>query len=199
MKAKSVNVFFAFLCLLSVGLAPAATASNGPPGGNAAPGNATVDASPPPSAQTQYVPAFSDDLPTGQADITMGSTSNRHTRGVAPNVSWICTVYASDPKVAIHNNKQAIEGEGWQSCTGSAYWQTAIKVTVQKYKGLGLWNNLYQYNSGYTSSPWLERIVWWYCTSGNGWQTYRIVTDGYQGTYHQAVQSLNYLRAYCPS
>jgi len=33
----------------------------------------------------------------------------------------------------------------------------------------------------------------------NGWQTYRIVTDGYQGTYHQAVQSLNYLRAYCPA
>lgn len=197
MKANSVRVLFASLCLMSLGI-PAATASGGVPGGNGAPGTAADSSAAPANAQVEYVPAFSNDLPTGQADLT-AADSKKPSAGVTPAVSWICTVYASDPRVAIHNSRQSIEGEGWQSCTGSTYWLTAIKVTVQKYKGLGFWNNLYQYNSGYTSEAWLERIVWWYCTSGNGWQTYRIVTDGYQGTYHQAVQSLNYLRAYCPA
>jgi hypothetical protein len=42
----------------------------------------------------------------------------------------------------------------------------------------------------------LERIIWYYC-SGTGTETYRIVTDGWQGTHHKAVQSLNYLTATC--
>lgn len=50
--------------------------------------------------------------------------------------------------------------------------------------------------SAYTSNPWLERIIWYYCC-GTGTETYRIVTDGWQGTYHKAVQSLNYLTATC--
>jgi len=38
--------------------------------------------------------------------------------------------------------------------------------------------------------------VSWIC-SGTGTETYRIVTDGWQGTYHKAVQSLNHLTTTC--
>ena len=69
-------------------------------------------------------------------------------------------------------------------------------MTIQRYLGLGVWQNKYQWSSGYTSNPWLERIIWYYC-SGTGTETYRIVTDGWQGTYHKAVQSLNYLTTTC--
>lgn len=182
---------------MSLGI-PTASASGGGSGRNAGWGSAADSAAAPANAQVEYVAAFSHDLPTGQAHLT-AADGKRPSVGMNPAVTWICTVYASDPSVAIDSSRQSIEGEGWQSCTGTTYWQTAIKVTVQKYKGLGFWNNLYQYNCGYTSQAWLERVVWWYRTSGNGWQTYQIVTDGYQGTYHQAVQSLNYLRAYFPS
>lgn len=76
----------------------------------------------PANAQVEYVPAFSRDLPTGQADLT-AADGKRPSVGMNPAVTWICTVYASDPSVAIHSSRQSIEGEGWQNCTGTAYWR----------------------------------------------------------------------------
>ena len=165
-------------------------------GGNSA-GPATAGSIQSTSGQTptvSYVPAFATDLPKGSSSL--GPTSSAASAAVAPAVSWICTVYASDPSRAWHTGGDSVQGEGWQSCTGATYWQTALTVTIQRYLGLGVWQNKYQWSSGYTSNPWLERIIWYYC-SGTGTETYRIVTDGWQGTYHKAVQSLNYLTTTC--
>lgn len=140
--------------------------------------------------QDDLIPAFSNDLPTG--------TTTQSSSPSGASVSWVCSIFASNPHHVFVNNRESIRGHGFQSCTGASYWQTAIKITIRKYKGFGIWNNLYQYDSGYTDQAFLERYIWWYCTDGNGTQTYRIVTDGWQGTYHAAVQSAQYLRVQCP-
>lgn len=154
-------------------------------------GSGTSDPSGTTTLQEFYVPAFSIDLPTGSTQIPSASPS-----GSSQN--WVCSIFASNPHHVFVNNRESIRGHGFQSCTGATYYQTALKVTIQKYKGLGFWNNLYSWSSNYTDNPYLERVIWWYCTADNGTQTYRIVTDGWQGTYHAAVQSEQYLRVTCP-
>lgn len=173
-RRRSVAIF-TFAITVSLGVPAYAAADAGPTGGSwdsSNSGSALPDANVS-NMQIRYVPAITDDLPTGSATLGPPSVGSASAAVLSDSaslaaVSWICSVYASDPRIAIHNSRQSVQGEGWQSCTGATYWQTAIKVTVQKYWGLGLWNNLYLYDSGYTSKPWLERIVWWYCTQGNG-------------------------------
>jgi hypothetical protein len=116
---------------------------------------------------------------------------------MAPNAEWVCTVYASDPWL---ENSQ-IHGEGTQLCSGVGWENTAIRITIQRYAGVGIWNNRYQFTSPWEGVPdgdWIDYIVWWGCT-GSGTQTYRIVTDGWaqSGFYTQSVQSANYLRVAC--
>lgn len=117
-------------------------------GGNA-PGSVGVASSSAGDAQMTYIPAFDGDLPKGSAAVGLepGPTSAlTRAASASSGPTWICTVYASDSRRAVYSGKNSVEGDGWQSCTGT--------------------------------------------------QTYRIV-DGWQGTYHQAVQSLNDLRTTC--
>jgi len=168
-------------------------------GGNA-PRSVGVASSSAGDAEMTYIPAFDSDLPKGSAAVGVepGPTSMQtRAASASSGPTWFCTVYASDPRRAVHSGKNSVDGEGWQSCTGTqTVWYSSIKVTIQRYLGSGLWQNKYQYDSGYQNTAWVERIVWYYC-GGTGTQTYRIVTDGWQGTYHQAVQSLNYLKTTC--
>jgi hypothetical protein len=189
------------VAVLSVGAAANGADAGGRSTGNggnapASSGSARAAAD---SSTVSLVPAFDNDLPKGSAHFgpSTKGTSSQATPSAAAAPSWICTVYASDPRRAVHSSKNSVEGEGWQSCTGSqTVWYSAIKVTIQWYAGLGIWNNKYSWSSGYQDEAWLERVIWYYC-GGTGTHTYRIVTDGWQGTYHQAVQSLNYLRTTC--
>ena len=138
------------------------------------------------------IPAFSSDLPLSGASYRPAPSAD--VRSTAALASWVCSIYASDPSKFANT----IEGEGWQSCTGSGWSPQRLKVTLQKYKGLGFWNNLTVRDSGNAYVNFVHRDFIYDC-SGLGTQTYRVVTDGYAvgGLYHKAVQSLNYLRVSC--
>jgi hypothetical protein len=145
-------------------------------------------------SQVQLVPAFDHSLPVGTTSIGSGAAQPGALTSATATASWVCTIYASDPWFT----PPEIEGDGWQSCTGAGYSPTHIKVTIQAYMGLGLWNARYSYTSPWTSSNWDQATVYYNCT-GHGRYTYRIVTDGWAqgGLYHSAVQSLNYLQVTC--
>jgi hypothetical protein len=102
----------------------------------------------------ETIPAFDDDLPKGSVEFgsdsapqtipggpaqsSGGSTVTSTTeQGAAATASWVCTVYASDPSISASK----VYGSGWQSCSGTGFLQTALKVTIQTYTGLGLWKN----------------------------------------------------------
>lgn len=139
------------------------------------------------------VPAFSNDLPKGSAELSLLAGGQR-AAGVTPNAAWVCSIYTSDPwKSGIW-----ITGDGTQTCTGAGYAPMKVNVTIQVYKGLGFWNNRVKSQGSWTSAN-QETLQPWYDCSGDGTYTYRIVTDGYaqSGMYTQAVQSLNYLRVAC--
>ncbi|MCW2542412.1 MAG: hypothetical protein JWN95_4137 [Frankiales bacterium] len=161
-----------------------------------------------PPLAVQLVPSFTKDLPVGhttvRAQARSVATKQSKTRSAvvtAATVPWVCSVYASDPYKSSEGGKQVIEGHGWQSCTGYGYHNTKLQITVQQYRGLGIWADKYTYNSAWGYSAWLEHWVWWNCAKGTGNQLYRIVTRGYaqSGAYSQGVQSQNYLRVTCPS
>lgn len=141
----------------------------------------------------ETIPAFDSDLPTGSVAYTASAPATG-SKTLAATASWVCTVYASDPWIT----GTIVYGDGWQSCTGSGYLQTSLKVTIQTYMGLGLWKNRASLSTSYTNYAWLERYPQYNC-SGIGTYTYRIVTDGWAvyTSYHQAVQSLNYHRYSC--
>jgi hypothetical protein len=138
------------------------------------------------------IPAFSTDLPLSGASLRPAPSAD--VNSAAALASWVCSIYASDPSKFANT----IEGEGWQSCTGSGWSPQRLKVTLQKYKGLGFWNNLTVRDSGNAYVNFVHGDFIYDC-SGLGTQTYRVVTDGYAvgGLYHKAVQSLNYLRVSC--
>lgn len=123
----------------------------------------------------KIVPAWDHDLPvgTGTYGPAKNSPSPATTKARPASVPWICSVYASDPEQA-HDE---IIGNGWQSCSGTGYEDTQIRVTVQKYWHLGIWNNVKQVDSGWSSSYWLDRYVYADCVSGK--HEYRVITDGW--------------------
>lgn len=141
----------------------------------------------------------------GDAALPQGSTLPFEPPGVtaipdAPAGIWSCTVYASDPTHTVENGRQVIEGEGMQGCWGAGWQAQRLKIRVQQYRGSGYWRTKYEWISGWTYSDFISRSVWWYCASGTGTQTYRIVSTGYADNGAQAlsVQSENYLRVKCP-
>ncbi len=159
----------------------------------AAPAAAQASVPGPSQPTVTLVPAFSADLPL--SGTSYGPTTQPGARaGALSAASWVCSIYASDPTKFANT----IEGEGWQSCTGSGWSPQRLKVTLQKYKAFGFWNNLTSRDSGYVYINFVDRNFIYDC-SGLGTQTYRVVTDGWAagGAYHAAVQSLNYLRVSC--
>lgn len=134
----------------------------------------------------ELVPSFDDDLPRS------GETYTAET--VAGPPPFVCTVHASDP------NKFAntIDGEGFQSCAGTGWSPHRLKVTIQRYRALGFWQNRDSVDSGDVFVDFVQRDLI-YNSSGAGSQLYRVVSDGWAagGAFHLAVQSENYLRVDC--
>jgi hypothetical protein len=190
LKFVRIAVFGA--ALIASGLVGATAAQAAPAAGTSG-GASGLVATPTATPRSQLVPAFDHALPTSGSFGPGAATSTAATPSAAL-ASWVCTVYASDP----WKSGSEIEGDGWQSCSGTGYAPARIKVTIQRYVGLGIWNNRYQYPGDWTSADFDQATIWYDC-SGDGTRTYRIVTDGYaqSGAYHQAVQSLNYLRVSC--
>ena len=139
------------------------------------------------------IPAFDNDLPLSGYQL-QASDQHGTDAAVTPSAEWVCSIYASDPTKFANT----IEGEGWQSCAGSGWAPQLVRVTLQKYMGLGFWNNLTRVDSGWVYIDFVHRDFIYNC-SGLGTQTYRVVTDGYAvgGLYGASVQSLNYLRVTC--
>ncbi len=148
---------------------------------------------PSPRPEMRLVPAFDNDLPTSGLHSSAQATA-RPNRVATPLASWVCSIYASDP-VKFANT---IEGEGFQSCSGTGYTPQRVRVTLQRKLGLGFWNNLTIVDSGYVNVGFVQRDFIYDCSS-LGTQTYRVVTDGYAvgGAYSSSVQSLNYLTVAC--
>lgn len=70
-------------------------------------------------------------------------------------------------------------------------------MTIQSYKGLGLWTNRASLSASYTNHAWLERSPVYNCT-GAGTYTYRVITDGWANyDVHEAIQSAQYITYYC--
>jgi hypothetical protein len=139
------------------------------------------------------VPAFDHDLPLAGNQISSGTSSSAST-ATASATYWICTDYAGTPNVSYG----AVYGEGHQSCSGSGWTPQEIRVTIQRYLGLGYWASLATTDSGPVFSYYIDEIALYNC-SRLGTQTYRTVLDAYvaNGTYHQASESGTYLRATC--
>lgn len=139
------------------------------------------------------VPAFDNDLPLSGYRLSSSAGVNASST-VTPLAAWVCTVYASDPTKFANT----IEGEGFQSCSGTGWSPQRVRVTLQRYLGLGFWNNLTIVDSGYVYVNFVQRDFIYNC-SGLGTQTYRVITDGYAagGAYGASVQSANYLTVTC--
>ena len=151
-------------------------------------------------------PTESGDDIGGDAALPQGSTVPFEPQGVSAVPDgpvegiWSCTVYASDPTHTIENGRQVIAGEGMQGCWGAGWQAQRLKIRIQQYRGAGYWRTKYEWTSGWSYQDFLSRYVWWYCASGTGTQTYRVVSTGYADNGVQAltVQSENYLRVKCP-
>ncbi|MCW4355654.1 hypothetical protein ONR57_20315 [Hoyosella sp. YIM 151337] len=140
-----------------------------------------------PIGAAELIPAFDPDLPVS------GTTA--YSDEMNAQATWVCSVYASDPS----SFANTIEGEGWQSCSGFGWQPQRINVVIQRYLGLGFWQNRANQDSGYVWVNFVHRDLIYDC-SGTGSQLYRVVTNGYAqgGAYYQPVQSENYLRYTCP-
>jgi hypothetical protein len=149
----------------------------------------------------ELIPPITNDLPTGALQYGPGIHKPDTGGGGGPSTDlsfgtggWICSIYASNPwKTGYY-----IQGDGWQSCTGTGFTTTDLKVTIQRYLGLGLWQNKASITKSNSYSAWLEAVPSYYCR-GTGNEAYRIVTDGWAvyTRYHAAVQSQNSLRVTC--
>jgi hypothetical protein len=145
----------------------------------------------------QYVDAFTDDFPIGNvtmAQMPDGRVVSNPSPASNQLASWVCTVHASDAwKVS-----STIYGDGWQGCSGTGYEQTALRVTLQRYAGLGIWNNRVQEDVGFSNSDWISKSISYNC-SGTGTETYRILVDGWAvyGLYKETAQSSKYLIMTC--
>lgn len=151
------------------------------------------------SPKIEKIPAWSHDLPIGKAEYhpkavePKGATADK--TGVYKIYPWKCSVYASDPWQV----GRSVGGEGSQICSGSGYLQTLLQVTIQRYLGLGFWQNVRgPVSTGYTNKYWLDMTLYYNC-SGTGSEEYRVISDGYAvyGRYHLAVQSQTYWRFIC--
>lgn len=137
------------------------------------------------------IPAFDDDLPLSGETFAATAASKSASLAAA---SWVCSVYASDPTKFANT----IEGEGFQSCAGAGWGPQRLKVTIQRYLGLGAWQNKASIDSGNVWIDFVQRDRIYNC-AGTGSQQYRVISDGWavNGAYHLAVQSANYLRVTC--
>lgn len=143
-------------------------------------------------ANGELVPAGDSDFPDGSLAYGIDSAANA-TSGGGGN----CSIYARDP----YRSNGHIKGYGWQICSGPYHLQR-LTVTLQQYRGAGLWANKDQNPSAWTSDDFRRQSVSWDCAPGTGLQTYRIITngefiDGDGRTYRAAVESFNYLRIRC--
>lgn len=167
------------------------------------------------------LPAFTSDVPTNEASVDTNDGSSPDPAGsvgdgagdgqssIAQNsvvqaaaaLPWVCTVVASDPTKELVSGHWSIKGSGSNFCSGSGYQPLTMKITVQQYRSFGIWASKYSMTRGPEFGV-NDQWGWaaWYCASGTGKQTYRIITDGWAdgAMYHKAVQSGNYLRVYCP-
>jgi hypothetical protein len=160
----------------------------------------------PAKVRITLIPAITHDLPLSGQSYTASShqkgfTTSRHARLAAPDApdaSWNCTVYASDPFWSDYG--YVIGGEGSQFCSGTGWAQERVRVAVQWYLGAGLWSNRARDGSSFTSSDTSGWTTYYDC-SGTGTHTYRIVVDGYarSGNSSQSVQSENDARLTCES
>lgn len=163
----------------------------------AAPASATA-AAPSPKAdavagpKVEVIPAWATDLPTGQATLAPIHSSAFSAAAAAP---WVCTVFAGNPWF---NGSSSINASGSQTCSGSGWSPQMVKVTLQKYAGFGIWNNVVSSSSGWTTSNPVSRKLSYACR-GTGSEEYRVVTDGYAeyGGWGASVQSQSYVRIYC--
>jgi hypothetical protein len=80
----------------------------------------------------QLIPAFETDLATNQVTVAPASSNDGN-----------CTIYASDP----YKESGHIKGDGSQFCSGNYHLQR-IKVTIEQYRGLGIWDK--KASVGYT-------------------------------------------------
>ncbi|WP_167582690.1 hypothetical protein [Kineococcus rubinsiae] len=150
-----------------------------------------------PTPTTTIVPATSTDLPKGHANYTTqgsGQAVAPASLAQAAAASWVCTVYASDPRKA----GIFIDGDGSQFCSGAGYAPQRFTVSVQRSRWYG-WQGMHSQSSSWSSSSFSELYGVGYDCSGDGTYTYRIVTTGKAagGTSTGSVQSLNYLRVSC--
>ena len=139
------------------------------------------------------IPAFSNDFPVSSTLRPAPASSSSLTASAAASL-WTCYDSASTPEIV----GRSVLGPASQTCFGTGWAPQEIRVTVQKYLGLGYWNNLAIYDSGSVLVDTINGIAPYNC-SGLGTQTYRTVLDAYAagGTAHQASQSAVYLRATC--
>jgi hypothetical protein len=111
--------------------------------------------------------------------------------------SYTCTVFASD----VYWSQQGVElyGDGDQICSGTGFNQSALRVTIQRYAGLGVWNNKARVDIplGNWSNSLSHRA--YYNCNGTGTETYRVVVDGYAayGNSHLSDVSNTYKQVTC--
>lgn len=159
----------------------------------AAPATATATAAPsePASAVVvERIPAFDDDLPVASQSFGEGAAGSRAS---APD--WVCSINAGVP----WKSGSAIRGSGFQSCSGPGWRPQRVDIVVQKYRGVGVWNNMGAHSStGWTNNSYASRTASWSC-AGQGTQTYRLVADGYAdgGLSGASAQSGEYIRVTC--
>ena len=143
--------------------------------------------------QITWVKAFDTDLPVGSATLSGQPASSKI---ATPNAAapFVCTVVVSDPSFS----SSSISGNGDQVCSGTGWPLQRVVITIQKYKTLGIWNNLAQEGSVYTDNNLAYRSLAVSCRT-LGTQTYRIVNDAYvrSGAQVAHAQSENYLRVTC--
>lgn len=145
-------------------------------------------------SSVELVPAWSKDLPAGEAQME-GATNVPVQRAITQAApAWVCTVYSSDPR----KSGVFVEGDGSQFCSGTGYAATKITVRLQRSRWYG-WQTMRTESTSWGSARFLELVDVAYDCSGDGTYTYRMVTTGYAngGAYSQSVQSLNYLRVRC--
>lgn len=137
----------------------------------------------------EVVPAFGKDLPLSGQGYSSGAGNS-----LAAVAGWSCTLYASDPGYS----SGTIEGEGFQACAGAGWAPQRIIVTIQRYLGLGFWQNKAQRDSSWVYIDFIHRDLIYGC-GGTGSQLYRVLTNGYVagGSARGIVQSQNYLRVTC--
>lgn len=141
----------------------------------------------------EVIPAFDTDLPVGQLKYSV-TPDSRNTTGLK-SPAFICSISASNPQ---QYRTFYVRGSGLQSCAGSGWQPQNVKVTIQKYKTLGIWNNIASDTTGWVNIKFASKTVSKNCKS-LGVQTYRIVVDAYvtYGRQKKSAQSADYVRFKC--